>query len=257
MDDMNLFIPELHAAFSGRKYFGKADLRNFYQKQFPSLSETAFRRIIYALERCEQIIAVDAGVYQFPGLNKRPHALKKFTPSLSAELRQVDREVKAAFPYAETLIWETRLLHEFMLHQPGQNQIILETEKEVAESVFNFLNMRFVGRTFLWPDRVTFERYILPRSDSVIITSLLTQTPHQKVEDISTPKLEKILVDIFADDEIFYVFHGEELRHIFETAFERYQVSQKSLFRYAERRKVGQKIRSFIEQRTKIQLIQL
>ncbi|HNT25828.1 MAG TPA: hypothetical protein PKM21_15775 [Anaerolineales bacterium] len=255
MNDMNLFIPELHGAFSGRRFFGKADLRNFYQKQFFSLSETAFRRILYALERREQIIAVDAGVYQFPDLNKRPHALKKFTPSLSAELRQVDREVKAAFPYAETMIWETRLVHEFMLHQPGQSQIILETDKEVAESVFNFLNTRFVGRTFLWPSRVTFERYILPRSDSVIITSLLTQTPHQKVEDIPTPKLEKILVDIFSDEDIFYIFHGEEMTHIFETAFERYQVSQKSLFRYAERRKVGSKIRSFIKQQTKIQLI--
>ena len=257
MNDMNLFLPELHSAFSGRKFFGKMDLRSFYQKRSPSLSEPAFRRILYTLERRDQIIPVDSGVYRFPNGHTAPHALKKFTPTFSAELRQIDHEVKTVFPYAETLIWETRCLHEFMLHQPGQSQIILETEKDVSESVFNLLNARFVGRVFLQPDRLTFERYILPRSDSILITSLLTQSPHQKIEGVSTPKLEKILVDIFADEDIFYIFQGEELAHIFDAAFASYQLSQKAIFRYAQRRKVGQKIREFIQKKTKIQLIQL
>lgn len=257
MNDMNLFLPELHDAFSGRKYFGNADLRNFYQKLAPSLSKPAFRRILYTLERRGQIIPVDAGVYRFPNGHNPPHALKKFMPTFSAELRQIDHEVKTAFPYADYLIWETRSLHEFMLHQPGQSQVIIETEKDAADSVFNFLNARFIGRVFLQPDRLTFERYVLPRTDSIIITSLLSQPPQQKVDGVSTPKLEKILVDIFAGEDIFYVFHGEELVRIFEAAFEGYQVSQKAIFRYAQRRKVDQKIRAFMQEKTRIQLIQL
>jgi len=257
MNDVNLFLPELRGAFFGHKFFGKADLRNFYQKRVPSLSEPAFRRILYALERRDQIIPVDAGVYRFPNGHNTSLALKKFTPSFSAELRQIDYEVKTAFPYAEAMIWETRLLHEFMLHQPGQSQVILETEKDASESIFNFLNTRWIGRVFLQPDRLTFERYVLPRSDSIVITSLLSQSPHQKVEGISTPKLEKILVDIFSDEDIFYIFHEEELVYIFEAAFERYQVSQKAIFRYAQRRKRGQKLRDFLQKKTRIQLIQL
>lgn len=257
MNNINLFLPELRSTFSRRKFLNKADLRKFYQQRSPSLSEPAFRRILYALERYNQIIPVDAGVYCFPDGQNSPHALKKFTPSFSAALRQIEHEVKRAFPYAQTMIWETRLLHEFMLHQPGQSQVILETEKDVSESVFNFLNVRFVGRVFLKPDRLTFERYVLPRPDSIIVTSLLSQAPHQKVEDISTPKLEKILVDIFADQDIFYIFHGEELVHIFEAAFDRYQVSQKTIFRYAQRRKQDQKLRDFLQEKTRIQLIKL
>jgi hypothetical protein len=255
MNNMNLFLPELRGAFSGCKFFVKADLRNFYQKRAPSLSEPAFRRILYALERREQIISVDAGVYRFSNGHNTPHALKKFTPSLSAELRQIDREVKTAFPYAETLIWETRLLHEFMLHQPGQSQMILETEKEAAESIFNFLQDRFIGKVFIDPDRLTFERYILPLSESIVVTHLFTQVPSQKIDGIATAKLEKILVDVFVDNEIFYVFHGDELIHIFETAFARYRVSQKAIFRYAGRRKADRKLREFIQQKTSIHLI--
>jgi len=257
MNDLSLYLPELRGAFSGRKFFAKGDLRSFYQKRSPALSESAFRRILYALERRDQIIPVEAGVYRFSNGHTTPHVLKKFVPSFSAELHQIAHAVKTEFPYADYLIWETRLIHEFMLHQPGQSRFILETDKEVSESVFNFLNGRFVNRVFLRPDWLTFERYILTRPDSILITPLFTQSPRQKVEDVPTPKLEKILVDVFANEEIFYIFHGEELAHIFEAVFERYQVSQKAIFRYAQRRKMDQKIRQFIQKKTKIQLIQL
>lgn len=256
MDAINLLLPELSGAFFGRNFFSKADLRNFYQKRSPSLSEPAFRRILYTLQRRDQIVPVDRGIYRFPNANNILQVLKKFTPSFSNELRQIDQVVKSEFPYADYLVWETRLLHEFMQHQPGQSQVILETDKEVSEAVFNFLNARFLGTVFLQPDRLTFERYILPRSDSIIVTHLYTQAPLQKVEGISTPRLEKILVDVFANEDIFYIFHGEELAHIFETAFEKYQVSQKAIFRYAKRRKIDQKIREFMQKKTKIHLIQ-
>ncbi len=257
MNDMNLLLPELHRAFAGRKFFGKADLRNFYRNRSPSLSEPVFRRILYTLERRKQIAPVDSGVYRFSSGSNSRQPLKKFTPSFSDRLRQIYQQVNAAFPYAETLIWETRLLHEFMLHQPGQSQVILETEKDVSESVFNFLNARLPGNVFLQPDHLTFERYILPHPDSIVITSLLSQTPHHKVEGIATPRLEKILVDIFVDEDLFFIFQGEELAHIFDTAFELYRVSQKAIFRYAQRRKQAQKLRDFLQKKTRIQLLQV
>ena len=255
MSELNLHLPELKSALSGRQFFGKAELRNFYQAHSSTLSEQAFRRILYALETRNLILAVDTGVYQLPGDQAQSQKTGPFVPFISAELRQMSAAVKTAFPYAEHLLWETQVLHEFMLHQPGQSQVILETEKDVAESVFNFLHPRYGGRLFLKPDRLTFERYVLPLSQSILVTSLVTQAPQQKVEDISVPRLEKILVDIFADEQIFFVFHGEEMAHIYETAFDRYPVRQKTLFRYAGRRKKDQKIRDFIQRETNIQLI--
>jgi hypothetical protein len=256
MNSLNLYLPELRNACSGRMFLDKTDLRNFYQKYSPTLSETAFRRILYALKRQDVIISVDSGVYRLSNGGNSSQGSIKFVPNLSPELCKLYNTIKTAFPYADCLVWETRVLHEFMLHQPGQNQIFLESEKDVVESMFNFLNDRFFGRVFLRPDRLTFERYILPQTDSIIITTLFSQSPHQKVENIPTPKLEKILVDVFANEELFYIFHGEELVHIFEAAFERYKISQKTIFRYAERRKIDQKIRDFIREKTSIILIQ-
>jgi len=256
VNDLNLHLAELKSAFSGRRFFGKAELRNFYQVHSPALSDKAFRRILYALETRSLILAVDAGVYKLPNGQASLQKQKPFVPTISPELRELNDAVKAAFPYVEYLLWDTQALHEFMLHQPGRSQAILETEKDATESIFNFLYPRHTGRVFLKPDRLTFERYVLPQSKSIIVTSLITQSPRQEVESLPVPKLEKILVDVFTDEQIFYVFHGEELVHIYETAFGRYQVSQKALFRYAGRRKADQKIRDFIQHETNIQLIQ-
>jgi hypothetical protein len=256
MEDVSLHTPELKRAFSGRSFFRKTELRDFYRSRSAELSEKTFRRILYALEKGDWIRKIDIGVYTLGNDHPGTQLPKKFIPTFSPELSALNYSIKATFPYVEYFIWETRILHEFMLHQPGQNQIILETEKETTESVFNYINDRHGGKVFLQPDRVTFERYILPRTDSIIVSTLITQSPHQKVNNIPYPKMEKILVDIFADDKKFYVFQGQELVHIFEDVFERYRISEKTLFRYAERRKVAPKILTFINQETDIKLIQ-
>jgi hypothetical protein len=256
MKDENLCIPELKKSFYGRKFMWKEDLREFYRAKSTGFDEKSFRRILYALEMRELIVRIDSGVYTFANGQAGLQSLEKFVSSFSPELRELNNIIRIAFPYAEYLLWETRVLHEFMLHLPGQSQILLEPEKEAAESVFNFLNTTYAGKVFLKPDRVTFERYILPRSESIIVMPLLTQSPYQREEGIPTPKLEKILVDIFADEEIFYVLHGNELANIYETAFQRYRLSQKTIFRYARRRNVDQKIRAFVNQKTTIQLVQ-
>ena len=256
MEDLTLHLSELKRAFSGRSFFRKTELRDFYRSRSAELSGKTFRRILYALEKGDLIRKIDIGVYTLGNDQPGHQSQKKFIPTFSTELSALSNSIKAAFPFVEYLIWETKILHEFMLHQPGQNQTILEAEKETVDSVFNFLNDRHGGKVFLQPDRVTFERYILPRADSIIVSVLITQSPHQKVNDIPCPKMEKILVDIFADDKIFYVFQGQELVHIFEDVFERYRISEKTLFRYAERRKVAPRIRTFINQETDIKLIQ-
>lgn len=148
------------------------------------------------------------------------------------------------------------MLSEWMIHQPANNQIILETERESCESVFNYLQQKFPGQVFLEPDRAMMERYILPLPESILVTRLITQSPKKKIGGLIFPRLEKILVDIFVDSDKFFAFQGEELVHIFENSFAAYWISEKTLSRYAGRRKVATKLMEFIESRTVINLSQ-
>ena len=246
---------ELRNTFSGFQSVQKSDLRNFYKQHSRAATEQSFRRFLYGLEKRQIIAPVGAGVYALLDPTSLATARKKrFAPSWSQELGKLNSLFRKTFPYAQYLIWETRVLHEFMILQPGQNFFILETEKDVCESAFNLLGQKYPGRTFLDPTRVTMERYILPQPDSILISRLVAESPKKTIQGIPFPKLEKILVDIFAEEDIYYFFQGEELAHIFENAFSTYWISEKTLFRYARRRKVIAKLQQFIREHTQIKL---
>ena len=248
---------ELINAFSGSRSVQKADLRNFYYQHSRAATEQAFRRFVYGLEKRQIITPIGAGDYAFHDNSSQKAAKKKrFSPNWSQELVVLNKVVQEAFPNIQYLGWETRVLHEFMIHQPGQNLFIIETEKDVCESVFNHLNQRYPGQTFLDPDRLTMERYVLHQPDSVLISRLITQSPKKTVDGNPFPKLEKILVDIFVDGDKYFFFQGEELVRIFENAFSSYWISEKTLFRYAGRRKASMKLRHFISTQTQIELSQ-
>jgi len=124
----------------------------------------------------------------------------------------------------------------------------------VYESVFNHLSRQNPGKVFLNPDRLTMERYVLPQFDNILVSRLITQSPKRTTGGFPYPKLEKILVDIFVDEERFYFFQGGEMAHIFEDVFATYWISEKTMFRYAGRRKADQKLRQFIQTHTQIEL---
>jgi hypothetical protein len=251
----NLRTAELNIKFSNKKNFRKSELRDFYRSIYEELDEKVFRRFLYSLEKEKIISKVDTGIYVLSNNEKAGSLKNKFIPKFSSELVLISNLVQKKFPYTKIILWETRILHEFMLHQPGQNLTILETEKESTESVFNFLDSQFTGRTFFDPNVDIVEKYVLHNADSILILPMISRSPHQRVNGIPCPKLEKILVDVWSDKEKFFMFHGQELENIYETAFHNYQISERTFFWYARRRKVDQKIRAFITQETSIQLI--
>ena len=242
---------ELLQAFPGWEAVQKVDLRGFYQQRKPDLTEQAFRRVVYALEKQQVILPLGAGVYALLPLSP---AKKKFVPVLSAEIETLSSALREGFPYVDFLLWETRLLHEFMIHQPVQNQVIVETEKDTGESVFNFLNERYPGRVFLDPDQVTMERYVAHQPESILVMRLVTRSPKKKVGGVPYPSLEKILVDVFADREPFFTFQGQELVNIFDNAFAGYWINEKTLWHYAGRRRVTDRLMEFIRQKTQVEL---
>jgi hypothetical protein len=256
MKNDNLHSDKLKKVFSKQPFFRTNELRDFYRSQEKELSENTFRRVLYSLEKEGLILKVDKGIYVLGDQQTQSLSKKKFLPAISPEVRELNTSLKRTFPYTMFLIWETKVLHDFMTHQPGLSQTIIETEKETVESIFNYLSTQYAGKVFLDPNRETFERYILQSSEIIIILPMVTESPSQKIDGILCPKLEKILVDVFTDDEKFFIYQGQELVNIFEAAFKTYRLSEKTLFRYARRRKVSKKIKNFIDQKANVTLIQ-
>lgn len=252
-ENIDVRVSELNKEFTHTQHIEKKDLWDFYKRFYPNLSDQYFRRILYRLEKETIISSIGSGVYYFHKDENPPK--QKYRPNPSASLRLLNERMKNAFPYIDYQIWETKILNEFMVLQLGQNHLILDVEKETTSSVFNRLSEAYAGKIFLDPDRSTMERYVQQLPEAIIISKLISQTPMgNKVEEIPYAPIEKILVDLLVDDDKFFTFRGNELVVIYNGVFNTYLINQKSLVRYAGRRKAIPKLKNFVINKTQIEI---
>lgn len=161
---------------------------------------------------------------------------KVYYPEVSTKLKTVYNKLKKEFPYADSCIWNTSILNEFMKHQPGVFNFIIEVEKDVTQSVFYYLKeLRYP--VFIEPTSDILDKYLPIDKEAFIIKSLVSESPTQFVNGITTISIEKLLVDIFCDEIIFSAQQGAEMRTIFNEAFSKYTVNQSKMLRYANRRR--------------------
>jgi len=255
-ENVDFKINELNKEFKNTQYVEKKELKNFFIREYPHLTDQYFRRILYALEKESLISSTGSGVFY---LNKDENSpKKKYLPSPSQSLRILDEKIKATFPYIKYLLWETRILNEFLVLQLGQNHIILDVEKGTENSVFHQLSEAYSGMIFLDPDLLTVERYVQQLPEAILISRLISQTPMgKKVENIPYAPIEKILVDLLVDDKRFFTFRGNELVSIYNGIFNAYLVDEKSLIRYAGRRKTIPKLKQFVTDKTQVEINRL
>lgn len=159
-----------------------------------------------------------------------------YIPELNKKEKVIYNKLKSEFPFVNICVWNTKILNEFMQHQPGNFQIIVEVEKEVTQSVFYFLK-ELNYPVFIEPTEEILEKYLPTDKEAIIIKSLVSESPLQKNGNIRTVTIEKLMVDIFSDTIIFSAQQGAELRTIFQEAFNKYTVNQSKMLRYASRRR--------------------
>ncbi len=168
-----------------------------------------------------------------------------YQPEIPKNTKSIYQRIHQQFPYAAICAWHTSCLNEFTVHQPGKHSILIEAEKDVAESVFNFLSEQN-KEVFFNPDKEVYQRYISGKKEGIIIIPLISQSPTQVVNDVHTTTIEKILVDIFSDNVVFAPFQGNEMRNIFVTAMQKYTVNISTLKRYAFRRGKQEELERYI-----------
>lgn len=246
---------QLMKKFSYGEKITREELKEFYKKFNPELKETTFRWMLYDLKKKEAITPLDRGLYSIINCgngipnNKNVPASKnnEYRPIIQQKLQKIYNKVKEQFPFLKICVWETSWLNEFMVHQPGKFIMIIEVENGTEESVFYYLKTIY-SNVFIKPSQQELERYVYGNSDSIVIKKLVSQAPVVQNKKIATPKLEKILVDVLIEKDFYYPYQGHELINIYENAFRYYRISTKSLNRYADRRKCGNEVKSFLKQ---------
>lgn len=167
-----------------------------------------------------------------------------FFPKPTDEVKETYDLLQANFPFAKFCVYHGEIIAPLQHHLSSNRIIYVETERDAAETVFNFLKSD--GReTYLRPDKELIYRYVDMDSRAFFVKNLVSEAPLQKVSGVPMPTLEKLLVDILRDSDFFYL-QGSESERIIENAFNLYAVNKSRLLRYAGRRKVKEELSSIL-----------
>lgn len=131
-----------------------------------------------------------------------------------------------------------------MRHQPFKHYTIVEVEKDASEPVFGFLN-ETTNNVFLNPSEEIFTRYIQNLNEVIIVKNLISEAPLAASQKIVIPALEKLLVDMLTDPNLFSAQQNEK-EYIMKTAIQKYAINEKKMKRYAIRRNRENEVRKLI-----------
>lgn len=203
-------------------------LGNLIKQDFPELSEGTITVYLSKLKKAGIINNPERGLYSIT--NKQT-----FNPEINKNLNKLYNKIHKEFPFIDVCVWNTKWLNDLMRHQPFKNYTIIEVEKEAEEQIFNAIS-KWYKNVFFNPNEELLERYIRSSSEEIIIVkNLVTEAPTTKNNKIKIPTLEKVLIDIIIDKELFAAQQGE-LDFIYQSAFKKYAINNAKMKRYAIRR---------------------
>jgi len=243
--EKDIIIEQLRQYFGERKSFSRKELYVFYTQFKPDLKETTFRWRISNLKKKQVITSISRELFT---LSFKP----VFEPDIDKAVRKIYVSVDKQFPMLKFCVWSTQIISEFMLHLPAKHITILQAEKEALEPIYCFLKEQKLGDIFIQPEKKEIERYIYESKNAIILLSLVSKSPIQKINNTATTTLEKLIVDLYSDKNLFAAFQGSELAHIINNAYGRYAIDFTKLFQYAKRRRKDIELRDFFTNKTDI-----
>jgi len=218
----------IESYFKSNTQLSREELGSLINRDFPELSEGTITVYLSKLKKAGKINNPARGIYSITDK-------QIFNPEINQNLKKLYNKIHKELPYIEICVWNTKWLSDLMRHQPFKNYTIIEVDKDASEQVFNTVN-EFIKNVYINPDKEIFERYISSNTEEVIIIkNLVTESPTVKSNKIEIPALEKLLVDIIIDKELFAAQQGE-LDFIYKSAFNKYAVNTAKMKRYAIRR---------------------
>ena len=213
--------------FIGNLRLSKHSLVDLIKNDFPNWADNTINMYLSKLKKEGIINTPSRGIYELATFNY-------FQPKISSDLIKIFNKIKKEFPYITFCIWESSWLNDFMRHQPFKNNIIIEVEKDACEAVFRFLS-ETKNNVFLNPDEEIFDRYIHNQDEVILLKNLVSEAPLTEVQNITIPTLEKLLVDMLIDTNLFSAQQNEK-EFIMKTATNKFSLNILKMRRYAIRR---------------------
>ena len=213
--------------FERKNILSRVELIRAIQKDHPSWTESTITVYMSKLKKAGKLGSPSRGTYTL--------SLKRaFHPEITPTLKKLYNKIHKEYPYVNCCVWDSRWLSSLMRHQPFRQYIIVEVEKDALSQAFNSIS-DISKNVYMNPDSNMYDYYISNVDEATIVKPLISEAPVEIEKKVIIPTLEKLLVDMIIDRDLFAAQQGE-VEDIFLNAFEKYAINTARMKRYALRR---------------------
>ena len=236
-----------HAYFKGvidKPTFSRQELMNSFRDGGFDLSIASFNKKLNTMLENGEILRSGRNTYYLP-----KNGLHTYSHNYSDASVDISNYLSESYPLLKFSIFEFVQLNAFINHQISNNVIFVQVEPDIIDFVFEALKEQFPGRVLLKPSAEVFHLYW--SENMIVLDNLISEAPRNE-QPVWGSRIEKILVDLFAEPLLKESISFSEYPTIFENAFSNYAINESSMFRYAKRRNAYKKILEFINKETPI-----
>ncbi len=226
--------------FKGHESFTTSDIYAFFSDQQPYVKRATVNWRIYDLVHRGVLKRIGRGVYTIG-------REMNFIPVQNTFQKEISVHIKQEFPLVNFCLWHSNMLKEFYHHMMTHDFTVIETERDSMDAIYHSLKDSYKN-TFREPSLQVMEDFVFESKETIIVKNLISESPLQTVDSVPVPTIEKILVDVIADSDIFFFLQGMEMVYVFKNVIESYTVNMDRLKRYARRRNREHEVREVINQ---------
>lgn len=215
--------------------FKKKELAE-YLSSSSDINDTSLNTLLARLVSSGRLVKVGWGEYALPQGGKYKWVIlpQPGTVDLACKL-------KKRYPLADFCVWDASCVVPFMLHVPNVKMTIIDVERFLLQTFFDAIKEMCPDQAVLLsPTEDEYYKYGSNR-DCIVVNPLYTESPLEIVDGIVVPTAEKVLVDIVANPEFFYL-QGSEATTIYSNVLRDCYISIPRLKRYARRRRCLDKV---------------
>ena len=160
----------------------------------------------------------------------------QFKPIIGEAAKRACALLYEKFRYLDVTVTDSGVLGQFMVLQPFSTVVVIEAKKSATGAVLSALRKEGVD-AYAKKDYRSLERYVSSSQPFVIRPELSVNPNLPRDKNVRAANLEKMLVDLICDEDIYGQYQGEELQNIYRNAIDVYAVNYSQMLKYAAARK--------------------
>lgn len=225
-----------------------AEIVNDLSQIYPNVNRNTIIWNLNEMVKRGDITRIGRGKYLFSN-----EPCIEFMMPIFDDVKQVVDIISTQFKYVKVVLTDSKWLSDYLVQQPFATVVKIEVNAPAVDAVVNLLRKEGV-RAFSMSEITDADKYF-SETRIFVIDKIRFNNPTKKYENnVFIAKLEKVMVDVACDYEVFKQYQGWELENFYANVTEKCAVNFSTVIKYASSRGRKEQIVSLLDGSEKYQL---